>query len=137
MSDYVDIYGIVYQMREQRTNMVQNEQQYICIHQCLMVVIQGLEGMGIPGRTMEMHTNRAFEGKLWTDLTNILLLGLGAALKPLDLTVCFSVLYSLINNRTSLEFLQLYLGINLSRIEEFDAESDRGSLGSIKFIYVI
>ena len=44
--------------------MVQNEQQYICIHQCLMVVIQGLEGIGINTRLMETHTNRAYEGEI-------------------------------------------------------------------------
>uniref|UniRef100_A0A6A7G6Z0 protein-tyrosine-phosphatase n=2 Tax=Hirondellea gigas TaxID=1518452 RepID=A0A6A7G6Z0_9CRUS len=61
VSDYVDIFGIVYEMRRERTCMVQNEQQYICIHQCLMVVIQGLENHGLNTRTIEAHSNRAYE----------------------------------------------------------------------------
>ncbi|KAA0189065.1 hypothetical protein HAZT_HAZT003432 [Hyalella azteca] len=61
VSDYVDIFGIVYEMRRERTCMVQNEQQYICIHQCLMVVIQGLEALGLSNRPIETHTNRAYE----------------------------------------------------------------------------
>merc|ERR1711974_166381 len=32
----VDIFGIVYEMRKERVWMVQTEQQYICIHQCLL-----------------------------------------------------------------------------------------------------
>ena len=37
--DVVDIFGIVYEMRKERVWMVQTEQQYICIHQCLLTVI--------------------------------------------------------------------------------------------------
>ncbi|XP_022661734.1 tyrosine-protein phosphatase 10D-like isoform X5 [Varroa destructor] len=37
--DVVDIFGIVFEMRKDRVWMVQNEQQYICIHQCLMCVL--------------------------------------------------------------------------------------------------
>ena len=35
--DFVDIFGIVYNMRKERVWMVQTEQQYICIHQCTSV----------------------------------------------------------------------------------------------------
>ncbi|KAJ8969172.1 hypothetical protein NQ317_009029 [Molorchus minor] len=43
VSDYVDIFGIVYAMRKERVWMVQTEQQYICIHQCLLAVLEGKE----------------------------------------------------------------------------------------------
>ncbi|XP_050528950.1 tyrosine-protein phosphatase 10D-like isoform X1 [Daktulosphaira vitifoliae] len=39
---YVDVYGIVYAMRKERVWMVQTEQQYICIHQCVVSVLQSL-----------------------------------------------------------------------------------------------
>merc|ERR1712107_719809 len=41
--DVVDIFGIVYEMRKERVWMVQTEQQYICIHQCLLTVLEGKE----------------------------------------------------------------------------------------------
>ena len=59
-SDVVDIFGIVWQMRKERVWMVQTEQQYICIHQCLLAVLEGNEGQG-PQR--EIHHNQGFEGK--------------------------------------------------------------------------
>lgn len=40
--------------------MVQTEQQYICIHQCLMAVLEGKENMS-PAR--EIHENQGYEGK--------------------------------------------------------------------------
>lgn len=42
--------------------MVQTEQQYICIHQCLMAVLEGNENNG-PQR--EIHDNQGYEGKSW------------------------------------------------------------------------
>jgi hypothetical protein len=39
--------------------MVQTEQQYICIHQCLMAVLEGKENTG-PQR--EIHDNQGYEG---------------------------------------------------------------------------
>lgn len=57
-SDVVDIFGIVWQMRKERVWMVQTEQQYICIHQCLLAVLEGNEGQG-PQR--EIHHNQGFE----------------------------------------------------------------------------
>ncbi|ERL89353.1 hypothetical protein D910_06724 [Dendroctonus ponderosae] len=60
-SDYVDIFGIVYVMRKERVWMVQTEQQYICIHQCLLTVLEGKELTTSP---REIHDNQGFEGKL-------------------------------------------------------------------------
>ncbi|XP_070491352.1 tyrosine-protein phosphatase 10D isoform X3 [Chironomus tepperi] len=58
VSDYVDIFGIVYSMRKERVWMVQTEQQYICIHQCLMAVLEGKENSGPP---REIHDNQGYE----------------------------------------------------------------------------
>lgn len=58
-SDYVDIFGIVYVMRKERVWMVQTEQQYICIHQCLLTVLEGKELTSSP---REIHENQGFEG---------------------------------------------------------------------------
>lgn len=57
-SETVDIFGIVYQMRKERVWMVQTEQQYICIHQCLLAVLEGNESQS-PLR--EIHHNQGFE----------------------------------------------------------------------------
>ena len=57
-SDVVDIFGIVYEMRKERVWMVQTEQQYICIHQCLLAVIEGKES--VPA-IHEIHENEGFE----------------------------------------------------------------------------
>lgn len=61
VSDYVDVYGIVWAMRKERVWMVQTEQQYICIHQCLMAVLEGKENVINPPR--EIHDNPGYEGK--------------------------------------------------------------------------
>lgn len=79
VADYVDIFGIVYFMRKgmfriedlsrdfsniilitERVWMVQTEQQYICIHQCLMAVLEGNEN-NLPPR--EIHDNQGYEGE--------------------------------------------------------------------------
>jgi len=57
--DVVDIFGIVYEMRRERVWMVQTEQQYICIHQCLLTVLEGKEHED--RNPHEMHDNEAFE----------------------------------------------------------------------------
>ncbi|XP_069999561.1 tyrosine-protein phosphatase 10D [Penaeus vannamei] len=57
-NDYVDIYGIVYEMRRQRVSMVQTEQQYICIHQCLLSVLEGTEN---EHPLTEIHDNQGYE----------------------------------------------------------------------------
>lgn len=59
-SDTVDIFGIVWQMRKERVWMVQTEQQYICIHQCLLAVLEGNENTG-PLR--QIHDNSEFQGR--------------------------------------------------------------------------
>lgn len=56
--DHVDIFGIVYEMRKERVWMVQTEQQYICIHQCLLCVLEGRENDNPP---REVHENEGFE----------------------------------------------------------------------------
>lgn len=50
--DMVDIFSIVCEMRRERCHMVQNEQQYICIHQCLLWALEGKEDLSpiIPSR---------------------------------------------------------------------------------------
>ncbi|XP_042885464.1 tyrosine-protein phosphatase 10D-like [Penaeus japonicus] len=58
-NDYVDIYGIVYEMRRQRVSMVQTEKQYICIHQCLLSVLEGTEN---EHPLTEIHDNQGYEG---------------------------------------------------------------------------
>ncbi|KAK7873176.1 hypothetical protein R5R35_006394 [Gryllus longicercus] len=60
IQDHVDIFGIVWAMRKERVWMVQTEQQYICIHQCLLAVLEGSENQGPP---REVHDNQGFEGK--------------------------------------------------------------------------
>uniref|UniRef100_A0A6P7G206 protein-tyrosine-phosphatase n=1 Tax=Diabrotica virgifera virgifera TaxID=50390 RepID=A0A6P7G206_DIAVI len=56
--DYVDIFGIVFAMRKERVWMVQTEQQYICIHQCLLAVLEGIDLTTSP---REIHENQGFE----------------------------------------------------------------------------
>jgi len=57
--DVVDIFGIVYEMRKERVWMVQTEQQYISIHQCLLAVLEGKEHEErVPHN---LHDNEAFE----------------------------------------------------------------------------
>lgn len=41
--------------------MVQTEQQYICIHQCLLAVLEGKENIVGPARVMD--DNEGFEGR--------------------------------------------------------------------------
>lgn len=53
--------------------MVQTEQQYICIHQCLLAVLEGKENIGQPSR--EIHDNQGYEGmiNLITNLVRFLI----------------------------------------------------------------
>ncbi|XP_028520350.1 tyrosine-protein phosphatase 10D isoform X3 [Apis cerana] len=67
VSKYVDIFGIVWAMRKERVWMVQTEQQYICIHQCLLAV---LEGQDMTGPPREIHDNQGFEGKNRSSVEN-------------------------------------------------------------------
>ncbi|RWS14201.1 tyrosine-protein phosphatase 10D-like protein, partial [Dinothrombium tinctorium] len=66
--DYVDIFGIVYEMRKERVWMCNKskydllpQQQYICIHQCLLCVLEGKEDL-LDSPRAEMHDNQGFEG---------------------------------------------------------------------------
>lgn len=47
-------------MRRQRVSMVQTERQYICIHQCLLSVLEGTEN---EHPLSEIHDNQGYEGK--------------------------------------------------------------------------
>ena len=58
--DVVDIFGIVHEMRKERVWMVQTEQQYICIHQCLLSVLDGSKDHD-DRLALELHHNDAFE----------------------------------------------------------------------------
>ncbi|EDV44425.2 uncharacterized protein Dana_GF20352, isoform B [Drosophila ananassae] len=58
-SDYVDIFGIVFAMRKERVFMVQTEQQYVCIHQCLLAVLEGKEHL--LADSLELHANDGYE----------------------------------------------------------------------------
>ncbi|XP_030379316.1 tyrosine-protein phosphatase 10D [Scaptodrosophila lebanonensis] len=60
-SDYVDIFGIVFAMRKERVFMVQTEQQYVCIHQCLLAVLEGTDH--ILADSHELHGNDGYEGE--------------------------------------------------------------------------
>ncbi|XP_068211082.1 tyrosine-protein phosphatase 10D-like [Palaemon carinicauda] len=57
-TDEVDIFGIVYNMRRERVSMVQAEQQYICIHQCLLSVLHQRDKEYSP---KEIHDNPGFD----------------------------------------------------------------------------
>ncbi|XP_017149577.1 tyrosine-protein phosphatase 10D isoform X2 [Drosophila miranda] len=58
-SDYVDIFGIVFAMRKERVFMVQTEQQYVCIHVCLLAVLEGKEHL--LADSLELHANDGYE----------------------------------------------------------------------------
>ncbi|KAK2713833.1 hypothetical protein QYM36_009647 [Artemia franciscana] len=66
--DYLDIYGVVYEMRLERGYMVQTEQQYVCIYQCILSVLEGRvndqEPPLQPLTPRELHDNHAYEGEL-------------------------------------------------------------------------
>ncbi|CAF4853022.1 unnamed protein product [Pieris macdunnoughi] len=58
-ADALDVFGMVHAMRRERVWMVQTEQQYICIHQC---VVAALEGRDLaPPPPNNHHLNAAFE----------------------------------------------------------------------------
>ena len=48
-------------MRKERIAMVQNEQQYICIHECLLNSLEGKEDLHIEPQLLD---NPGFDGKL-------------------------------------------------------------------------
>lgn len=53
----LDVFGLVHALRRERVWMVQTEQQYICIHQCLVAAIEG-QDLAPPA---PHHLNPAFE----------------------------------------------------------------------------
>ncbi|KOB68422.1 Receptor protein-tyrosine phosphatase 10d, partial [Operophtera brumata] len=59
-ADVLDVFGMVHAMRRERVWMVQTEQQYICIHQCLVAVLEGQDLAPPPHHNH--HLNPAFEG---------------------------------------------------------------------------
>ena len=54
-----------YKIILERVWMVQTEQQYICIHQCLLAVLENKENIVGPQR--EIHDNDGYEGKFCSD----------------------------------------------------------------------
>ncbi|KAI8440644.1 hypothetical protein MSG28_001853, partial [Choristoneura fumiferana] len=68
-ADALDIFGMVHQLRRERVWMVQTEQQYICIHQCIVAALEGVDLAHHPhphhrdrDRDRDlMHHNQAFE----------------------------------------------------------------------------
>ncbi|GBP07497.1 Tyrosine-protein phosphatase 10D [Eumeta japonica] len=62
-ADTLDVFGMVYAMRRERVWMVQTEQQYICIHQCLVAVLEGQDLAVPPPHPLphHHHLNQAFE----------------------------------------------------------------------------
>ncbi|RVE42531.1 hypothetical protein evm_012811 [Chilo suppressalis] len=62
-AEYLDIFGMVHGMRRERVWMVQTEQQYICIHQCLVAVLEGQDLQPPPhhNHNHNHHHNPAFE----------------------------------------------------------------------------
>ncbi|KAK3588480.1 hypothetical protein CHS0354_012890 [Potamilus streckersoni] len=57
--DTVDIFSLVVELRKERVWMVQTEQQYICIHQCLLCIMEGREDEHIYQNAG--HANVAFD----------------------------------------------------------------------------
>ncbi|CAI4232543.1 unnamed protein product [Auanema sp. JU1783] len=59
----IDVYGIVYEMRLERCHMVQNEQQYIFIHHCILHALQTSNQPSVmtSPSSVEIHQNPAFE----------------------------------------------------------------------------
>ncbi|XP_034825166.1 tyrosine-protein phosphatase 10D [Maniola hyperantus] len=58
-ADALDIFGMVHAMRRERVWMVQTEQQYICIHQCVLAALEGADLQ--PPPPANHHHNAAFE----------------------------------------------------------------------------
>lgn len=56
-------------MRKERVWMVQTEQQYICIYQCLLAVLEGKENIISPPR--EIHDNQGYEGTYFFFVQNL------------------------------------------------------------------
>ncbi|XP_032511666.1 tyrosine-protein phosphatase 10D isoform X3 [Danaus plexippus] len=61
-ADTLDIFGMVHAMRRERVWMVQTEQQYICIHQCVVAALEGADLAPPSPPPNNHHLNPAFEG---------------------------------------------------------------------------
>ena len=77
--------------------MVQTEQQYICIHQCLMAVLEGKENTAPP---REIHDNQGYEGKCHFKIMDNFLLSDTCKLSNLKKTLIVYFCYH--NNRAIL-----------------------------------
>ncbi|KAI0229775.1 Tyrosine-protein phosphatase 10D [Lamellibrachia satsuma] len=53
--DWVDVYNTVYEMRLYRNHTVQTEAQYVCIHNCLLCVLEGREDPDDEGEDNEAY----------------------------------------------------------------------------------
>ncbi|XP_023945481.2 tyrosine-protein phosphatase 10D [Bicyclus anynana] len=58
-ADTIDIFGMVHELRRERVWMVQTEQQYICVHQCVLAALQGADLQ--PPASLPHHHNAAYE----------------------------------------------------------------------------
>lgn len=74
----------------ERVWMVQTEQQYICIHQCLLAVLEGKENIVGPAR--EIHDNEGYEGKIFFGIYHFFLYLKLTSFKMLIYTFSFLVL---------------------------------------------
>ncbi|EPB73398.1 Protein-tyrosine phosphatase [Ancylostoma ceylanicum] len=57
----IDVFGIVHEMRLERCHMVQNEQQYIFIHHCILHAIETMAPDRSQAAPSELHQNPVFE----------------------------------------------------------------------------
>ncbi|XP_050679851.1 tyrosine-protein phosphatase 10D isoform X2 [Leptidea sinapis] len=61
-ADHLDIFGMVWALRRERVWMVQTEQQYICVHQCVVAALEGADlAPPAPQHAGHHHNNAAFE----------------------------------------------------------------------------
>ncbi|XP_052243600.1 tyrosine-protein phosphatase 10D-like isoform X2 [Dreissena polymorpha] len=67
----IDIFDTIAQLRRDRVWMVQTEQQYICIHNCLLCVLEGREDEHIYDNVG--HSNIAFEDNMKEEVFKIIL----------------------------------------------------------------
>lgn len=93
----------------ERVWMVQTEQQYICIHQCLMAVLEGKENSG-PQR--EIHDNQGYEGtksfRIYTLLILIVIILTFEVFKKIKQTIITSIYALLLFPLKKIEKLNLF-----------------------------
>lgn len=66
INDYVDVLGVVHEMRMHRVLMVQTEQQYIYIHQCLLNALESNESEDIY-QNVGVNQNGVYENQAFLD----------------------------------------------------------------------